>query len=55
MPVTFFDGLSLVFLVMSDLKAKPSPNVVTSVRLINIFFFIVVMIEAYEVLRRAYR
>jgi hypothetical protein len=27
---------------MKDLKAKPSPNVVTSVRVINIFFFILV-------------
>ena len=35
---------------MRDLKAKPSANVVTSVKVINILFFIFVMIEVYEVL-----
>ena len=41
MPVVFFsDGSWLVILIMSDLNANPSANVVTSVSVINIFFFI---------------
>jgi hypothetical protein len=51
MPVTFLSGgWSLVIFVMRDLKANPSPNVVTRVKVINILFFIFVMIEVYEVL-----
>ncbi len=38
---------------MNDLKAKPSPNVVTSISVNNIFLFIFAKIEFYEKLWRA--